>query len=100
MGVTLSIRKWFEPVMIRARQISLQRPIATALAVFASEADARLAVVTYARQTRRPSPDTWPLTIDNCGTKVGSDPLIPPCSRNRDQLSRSCGKVRAGRAGL
>jgi hypothetical protein len=51
-------------VMTRARQISLQRPITTALAVFATEADARLATVTYARQTRRPSPDTWPVSCD------------------------------------
>jgi hypothetical protein len=64
MGVTSSVRKWFEPVMTRARQISLQRPITTALAVFATEADARLATVTYTRQTRRLSPGTWPLSCD------------------------------------
>ena len=64
IGVTSSVRKSFEPVMNRADQISLQRPITTVLAVFATEADALLATVTYARQTRRPSSDTWPLTID------------------------------------
>ena len=64
IGVTSSVRKSFGPMLTRARQISLQRPINTGLAVFAMKADARLALLTYARQTRRQSPDTWPLNID------------------------------------
>lgn len=64
MGITTSLRKSFRPGVNGAHQISPQRPIRTGLAVFAMNSDARRALLTYAEQTRRSLPDTWPLTID------------------------------------
>ena len=70
--------------MTGAHQISLQRPIDTGLAVFAVKADARLALLTYARQTRRPSPDTWPLTTAKPTSKQLSTKLRAAPVRQSD----------------
>jgi hypothetical protein len=63
IGVTSSVRKLFESDDWRASDFAAKTDN-TGVTVFVVKADARSALLTYARQTRRPSPDTWPLAID------------------------------------